>query len=37
MQLSKTDFSILFLNGRVLPFKGTGLLLKNPKFKVTLV
>lgn len=37
VQLSKTDFSKLFLNGTVLLLQGTGLLLKNSKFKVALV
>lgn len=37
MQLPKTDFSKLFLNGTVLLLQGTGLLLKNSKFKVALV
>lgn len=33
VQLSKTDFSKWFLNGGVVAFQGTGLLLKNFEFK----
>lgn len=37
VQLSKTDFSELLLNGRVLPFQVTGLVLMNSRFEVAVL
>lgn len=37
VELSKTDFRELLLNGRVLPFQATGLVLMNSRFEVAVL